>query len=364
MKRRILVVAVLPVFFVWGPLMGQSPSVEEQLRRNGAVSLPRVALIDVFLGRWERAPKVREEGLQVNINDAKAFGRDGIKSLQSAANLRQVCVGEDFPEEWCADLSKLTQLEGLYFTLTPFTASPEKSGLGDVGKMHQLRALSLLNAKVGDEHIRRLSSLKGLRFLCLAGNEISDEGLKSLTSMLDLEEIDLDRTKVCGDGFVHLRGTPKLRRIRITNEIGGLTEAGLKHLAKMPDLREIVGRGNIQSEAHIKLLAFAPKLQTLDLGDAAVSDESIKFLLDYPNLKHLDLTATGVSGKALKTLSAAKNLEELNLALTAVDDPSLEFVQDMPRLRTINLASTKVTKTGTDKLRKHRPDLEILGSFE
>ena len=359
MEHRVLAAILWLFCFSWLPATAQELPVDEQLRRNGAVSLPKVALIDTFLGAPGEALRRGPDNLHVNVNDAKAFGRDGLKLLQSAPRLRQVCLTHNFPEDWCVDLAALKQLEGLYFANSPFSFPQAKSGLREIGKMQQLCALSLAGTRINDEQLRHLSSLTKLRFLCLAGTAITDEGLRSLSDMVDLEEIDLDRTKVGGEGLVHLRKASKLRRIRITNDRGGLDANGLKHLAKMPNLREIVGRGNICSAEDVKALASAPKLESLDLGEAGLSDDGLEILLRFSSLRRLNLTATGITGKGLKVLAKAKRLEELALSLTAVDDESLDYIVQMPQLRSVDLAGTKVTPMGIEKLKKQRPDLEV-----
>jgi len=360
MAYRILAFAV----GLWGlrgtALLAQDLSAEDQLSRNRAVSFSSIVLIDAFLGTGERRPEKELEYLGVNINNPKEFGREGLKLLHAALRLRQVCLGDDFPEEWCADLAKLTQIEGLYFAGSKFSLPPEKSGMAEIGKMRQLQALSLLSTRIDDKRAMHLSALVKLRYLCLHGTNITDDGLSFVREMTELENIDLIQTNVSGEGLRHLSKAAKLRRIRVVNEKGGLSREILKQLAAMPNLRELVGRGNVSSDDDLRLLMRAAKLETLDLSYCGgISDDGVRLLASLSNLQRLDLCSTGITGKTLPSLTGLKKLSELSLSLTSVDDTVIDAVLQMPQLRNLELARTNVTEAKIESIKKKMPKLNI-----
>ena len=101
-----------------------------------------------------------------------------------------------------------------------------------------------------------------------------------------------------------------LEHVRVLR-LGGskaLTDAGVAHLARMTELRE------------------------LDLGGCPVTDKSMDVLGRLPSLERIGLWRTGVTDAGMKSLAAGERLERVDLAWTNTGDGALRAFAGKERL--------------------------------
>ncbi|HEY5908530.1 MAG TPA: c-type cytochrome domain-containing protein [Vicinamibacteria bacterium] len=108
-----------------------------------------------------------------------------------------------------------------------------------------------------------------------------------------------------------------------------------------------------------KLGSAGNDLLWLDLSRTGITDAGLKALAQMPNLEHLDLRGTAVGDEGVKALANLKNLHTLGLYGTRVTDAGLEALRALPSLRRLYVGGTKVTGPGLDALRKARPELQV-----
>ncbi|MBL9200911.1 MAG: hypothetical protein JNL39_10420 [Opitutaceae bacterium] len=84
-----------------------------------------------------------------------------------------------------------------------------------------------------------------------------------------------------------------------------------------------------------KLAPIAPLIVEAELARTKVTDAGLKTLAQLPNLRYLDLTRTAVTSEGLGALGALRHLEALNLTETAVDGPGLAKVKAWPALKRV-----------------------------
>jgi hypothetical protein len=97
----------------------------------------------------------------------------------------------------------------------------------------------------------------------------------------------------------------------------------------------------------------------LDLSRTGITDAGLKVLAKMPNLRHLDLRGTAVGDDGVRALAGLKKLETLSLYGTGVTDAGLESLQGLPSLRRLYVGGTPVTDRGLDALRQARAELRI-----
>jgi len=83
----------------------------------------------------------------------------------------------------------------------------------NLGRLKQLRALSITERGFGDEEIAQLEDLKELRFLRIVFTSVGDEGLKTIGGFTKLRELWLTGTPVTDAGLAHLTGLKNLREL-------------------------------------------------------------------------------------------------------------------------------------------------------
>ena len=108
-----------------------------------------------------------------------------------------------------------------------------------------------------------------------------------------------------------------------------------------------------------KLESVGKDLLWLDLSRTAVTDAGLKVLAKMPNLERIDLRGTSVGDEGAKALAGLHNLETLSLYGTRVTDASLEALRGISSLRRLYVGGTRVTATGLEALRKARKELQV-----
>jgi hypothetical protein len=97
----------------------------------------------------------------------------------------------------------------------------------------------------------------------------------------------------------------------------------------------------------------------VDLNGTKVTDAGLKHLKELKELRSLDLSGTQVRDAGLKELKELKELRSLDLSDTEVRDAGLKELKELKELRKLNLYSTKVTDAGVAELQQALPNCKI-----
>ena len=140
----------------------------------------------------------------------------------------------------------------------------------------------------------------------------------------------------------------------------GVTDAGLKELAKMPQL-ERLGFGGSNSkitDAGIKELAKLPKLKSLFIS-AKVSDAGLKDIAGFKNLSDVWLTFTPMTPKSLRELKRLGKLSSLMLGFRDMTDESLQRICDLQMVHVLSTAEAEVPEDAPFPQRPPRAKSEM-----
>jgi serine/threonine protein kinase len=124
-----------------------------------------------------------------------------------------------------------------------------------------LKVLSLNYTKITDTGLQNLGEQYSLKVLRLNGDKISDKGMKTLHWFKNLEELDLQSVT------------------------GGVTAAGIAHLAEHHTLRKI----SISDISLIAPLRRIPQLHEITIYSNTVTDQELLPLAQLPDLVHLTI---------------------------------------------------------------------------
>ena len=142
----------------------------------------------------------------------------------------------------------------------------------------------------------------------------------------------------------------------------GITDAGLRHLAGLPNLRDLF-LGNIDSrysrpgttlplntitDAGLIHLKGLTNLRALNLGGLPVSDEGLDVLKDLPNLGGLYLDRTKVRGPWFGRLKSLPGLAVVYLDGSAMTDEGLSHLKGASNLQFLSLVDVPLTGAGID----------------
>ncbi len=116
----------------------------------------------------------------------------------------------------------------------------------------------------------------------------SDAPLEHVEQLPDLESLILwCSPKVTNAGLVHLRGLPKLRKLRFG--ITSVTDAGLAHLSSLHQLESLDMWYLHTTDAGLEHLQGLTNLQELRLGSGQKTDAGLVYLKGLTQLRKLEL---------------------------------------------------------------------------
>jgi len=149
--------------------------------------------------------------------------------------------------------------------------------------------LTGINARglMDDEALARLSGLRHVTRITFDGTKrLTDDGLLHLARMPQLEEIDLSDHpggRITDRGLEVLRHLTGLRRFQMCWQ-GGVSDAGVRHLSSCDKLERVDLLGSPTGDGAIDALRGKPRLRFLKTG-RLVTDAGLRLLHDFPVFK-------------------------------------------------------------------------------
>jgi internalin A len=182
---------------------------------------------------------------------------------------------------------------------------------------------------------------------------VTDAELKELAPLKDLRKLALQgNPEITGAGLKHLAPLEKLEELDLGRTRVG--DAGLKELAPFQELRSLNLWIALVTDAGLKNLAPLKELQSLNLSNNQVTDAGLKELAPFEDLRSLDLSGTTVTDAGLKEVARHKGLQSLGLMDTRVTDAGLSALAPLESLRELNLSRTRVTDLGLEEVARHK----------
>lgn len=112
------------------------------------------------------------------------------------------------------------------------------------------------------------------------------------------------------------------------------------------------------SDDDLKRLAEFDTLQILQYGEQ-ITDAGLAHLAGMPNLKVIDGDSPKITDRGLRNLAGLTKLELLSLENAQVSDEGLKSLEALPSLKYLNLGWTQATADGVARLRQRLPQLKI-----
>jgi Leucine Rich Repeat (LRR) protein len=146
------------------------------------------------------------------------------------------------------------------------------------------------NNMMGDEDLEKLSRLDQVTSLHLSGSQfITDRGLQHLARMPQLRELRLSHYPGGGVTDRGLEALQHLRDLRVFEMCwqSGITDNGISHLRHCEQLEEVDLLGTHTGDGAIAALTGKPKLRKFKTG-RSVTDEGLSLLHQFPAFKTWD----------------------------------------------------------------------------
>jgi hypothetical protein len=226
----------------------------------------------------------------------------------------------------------------------------------------KLRELDIENttrlSAAGLAHLGRLSSLEKLHFSGLnhAGSWLGDVAIEHIVGLPALGDLTLNMCGTTDAGVKLLARMPQLTRLSLGDE-ARLTDAALDTIARLKHLKQLklycIG-GSVQlgkmrfSEEAIRQLAGLTELEELDLIGQPVAADA----LVWTGLKSLRLGMDGTDDAGAARIATFRRLERLELFYTKITNEGLKQITELPALGHLWLDSDVITDVGVGHLRK------------
>lgn len=175
------------------------------------------------------------------------------------------------------------------------------------------------------------------KFQAMKSYELDDSALLNLSQggegLAVVEEINLNGSKV--------------------------TNGGLAHLAKLPNLRQLDVRNSPVDKDGAAAIAAITTLETLKLDGGEMTDEAVQALNPLSELKTLEISNVRLSPGGWSQLTNHPHLETLHINNSNMSDEGLEIIGELKSLKTLLLNSVQITDRGIINL-KGLDNLEFL----
>lgn len=173
------------------------------------------------------------------------------------------------------------------------------------------------NEQVADRDLQWLPKLKRLRSLSVALTGITDEAMKHVGAVGTMRWLYLDSTAVTDQGLIELSELSELETLSLVSL--QVSKASLGQLT-CHNLKNLYLRHSTIRDDDLEATSRFPLLDRLCLDNTALTNAGLKHLVGLEDLKELDLSGTKITDECLPTLQQLTGLTRLLLTNTALSD--------------------------------------------
>jgi hypothetical protein len=206
---------------------------------------------------------------------------------------------------------------------------------------------------VGDSALEHLAGLLRLRSVLLNETGVTDAGMATVGKVATLQNVDLRGCTISNAGLEPLAALSELKALRLSGESGAtlVDDDGMKHVAKMKNLKALLLDFLWISEAGLEQLAGLDKLEELYLAKTLVGDDALATMSQFPRLKKLRVSQCQFENDGLAHLAKVTTLEDLDLSENnQINDLGMPHLSDLKQLKRLNLWRTYVGDPGVENL--------------
>ena len=141
----------------------------------------------------------------------------------------------------------------------------------------------------------------------------------------------------------------------------GLSDYQRAENARLSIMEKLQGQGVKLKEKNLDVPAYI-----VDMRGMTVTDALIDQLGELQNITELDLSKSTITDEQLGKLYSTTlcvRCFKLNLSHTGITDAGLDAMANLGVLSELNVAGTKVTKAGTERLKKRKLDDKRIPDF-
>jgi Leucine-rich repeat (LRR) protein len=208
-------------------------------------------------------------------------------------------------------------------------------GLSILGKVKKLSFVEISGPIADDQIAKTLASVPTITELRLNNGNLTDDGVKALAALTKLETVTFSQNK-------NLKGT----------SIPGLTAAkGLKYLTVTNcQLGDLEGWGALRN---------LKGLTGMSLSKGGVTDAGMKEVGKLTQLKNLNLDGNPITDAGLAEISGLRLLDNLSLADTKITEKAVPTLSKFTKLSFLTVNEKQIGKAGGEALKKALPNCDV-----
>jgi hypothetical protein len=164
----------------------------------------------------------------------------------------------------------------------------------------------------------------------------NDDNLKKLTGLKKITKLTINNSAITDKSVSVIADSfPNLQRLDLSRNIA-LTDDSVVYIAKLRELEELILIYCSFTNTWLPELAKLPKLRALDIrGNLQIDNKGLGILAGLPLLKSLKHSSTAIDDNGIKLLTAAKNLETLDIQDFAISDAAGNEFKKIPKLTSL-----------------------------
>jgi len=203
----------------------------------------------------------------------------------------------------------------------------------------------------------KLEAIRGLEAASLQGASVTDAGLKELEGLTQLRELHLGRTRITDAGLKYIASMSRLETLSLLNT--AVTDAGLEHLAGLKKMTWLELYHTKVTEAGVNRLA-----ETLELTPHTSPHKAGGVFYSRPGnaaphkANHMASSRERSEAAFERILALGgsgvweSDMVVVSLEGTAVTDDDLALFEDFDFVQILSLADTQITDAGLVHLEK------------
>jgi hypothetical protein len=227
-----------------------------------------------------------------------------------------------------------------------------------LGSCGRLRELAMVSSIMTDEGLAELSNDLMLERLYCFKPKITDAGVKHLAKLKYLKKLELLRVPELTDAsLAHIAGQTEIEEINLSG--ASITGSGIRYLAGTPKLKSLIIPNPALDDAGLANIGRLTGLTQLYIGGGAYTDAGLANLSKLTALTDLGIGSIGCTGAGLAHLAELTNLRRLNIEGTQLTDAWLDRIGLLKSLREVDIGGGQVNDDAIQRLQRALPEAEI-----
>lgn len=212
-------------------------------------------------------------------------------------------------------------------------------------KSYELDDTALLNLSKGGEGLAVVEEIN------LNGSKVTNGGLTHLAKLPNLRHLDVRNSPVDKDGAAAIGALTSLESLNLDG--GEMTDEAMQALNPLSQLKQLEISSVRLSPGGWAQLTHHTQLEVLRVNNSNLSDDTMSIIGEIKSLKVLWLNSVPVTDAGMLALKGLDNLEEIYLAQTAVTGASFGQImkaKGFKSLKQLRMDNTQISVLGAKSI--------------